>query len=95
MTALAIVLGLAWLGSGCAVSRTPVSVRPAANLVFGPSIVGLRPTDTLRNPWPVTAAPAGSGYARVETHDIQYGTNRPQNSYYRRFDSTRFIGGNR
>ena len=95
MTALAIVLGLAWLSSGCAANRSAVSVRPAANLIFGPSIVGIRPTDTLRSPWPVATAPAGSAYSRVEIHDTQYGTNRPQNSYYRRFDSVRSSGGNR
>ncbi len=87
MTALALLIGLAGLGSGCATGEAGLSVRQERNLVFGPSIFGIGPADTYRAPWPVTDAPPEPVYSYTEVRDIQYGTDRPRNSYYRRFES--------
>jgi hypothetical protein len=97
MSALAFLLGLAWLASGCAAraDRNGLTIRQTPNLVFGPSIFGIGPGDALRAPWPVTDAPPESAYARIEIRDIQYGTDRPLDSYYRRFDSIYPARGNR
>ena len=87
MTALALLIGLVWLSSGCATSGTRVPVRQERNLVFGPSIFGIAPADTFRAAWPVTDASPEAVYSYTEVRDIQYGTDRPRNSYYRRFES--------
>lgn len=90
-----ILLGAAALGSGCATSSRSccgTATGTRANLVFGPSVFAMAPTDTPRDPWPIAEGKPNrplSTHFRTEVRDIQYGHRRPVDSYYRRFDSVR------